>query len=236
MGQKVKMAPPTVPMVPTAPAAMAPAATAPAVATAAAATAAAAAMADELVYRIHNDVLPDEQRRAVNNFLHAGGWAFGWKSQDKTDSFAFWHRHFGGYRPGTAEHDAYDCEHELAAVPIILAFWRHLAEHLLPGHRLIRCYANGAAYGSDGTLHTDSTLPGTYTTIYYPHQRWHPDWGGETVFFNQGKTDIVASVYPHPNRMLMFDGTIPHVARGVSRTCPVLRVTLMFKTDTPDAG
>jgi SM-20-related protein len=67
--------------------------------------------------------------------------------------------------------------------------------------------------------------------VYYPHHSWHPDWGGDTVIFNQEKTDIIGCVYPRSNRMLIFDGTIPHVARGVSRICPVLRVTLMFKTD-----
>jgi SM-20-related protein len=29
---------------------------------------------------------------------------------------------------------------------------------------------------------------------------------------------------------VVFPGLIPHVARGVSRTCPMLRITLMFKT------
>jgi SM-20-related protein len=29
----------------------------------------------------------------------------------------------------------------------------------------------------------------------------------------------------------VFKGNIPHLARGVSRTCPVLRITLMFKTN-----
>jgi SM-20-related protein len=190
-----------------------------------------------LDYRIHDDVLADEQRRNVNNFLHYYGgnaaWQFGWKSQDNKDSFSYWHRHFGGYRPGNGE--AYDCESEVKPFPVIDAFWRLLASELLAGHRLIRCYANGHTYGSDGTTHTDSSLPGTYTCVYYPHKTWHPDWGGETVFFNQDKTDIAACVYPRPNRMVVFDGTIPHVARGVSRTCPVLRVTLMFKTDIRDA-
>jgi SM-20-related protein len=189
--------------------------------------------------RVYDDILPDEQRQAINNFLHqdggSAGWKFGWKSSHKTDNFAFWHRHFGGYqRPNNEE--PYNCEPELEPFPIIMAFWRLLASELLKGHRLIRCYANGQTYGSDGTVHTDSKLPGTYTCVYYPHQIWHPDWGGETIFFNHDKTDIAACVYPRPNRMVVFDGTIPHVARGVSRTCPVLRVTLMFKTDVPNAG
>jgi SM-20-related protein len=193
-----------------------------------------------LGYWTYDNVLPDEQRRDVNNFLHQGGeagWKFGWKSSDKTDSFSFWHRHFGGYRAGDGE--PYDCEPEIEPFPVIHALWRHLAGSggPLQSHRLIRCYANGHTYGSDGTTHTDSKLPGTYTCVYYPHQNWHPDWGGDTVIFNQEKTDIIGCVYPRSNRMLIFDGSIPHVARGVSRTCPVLRVTLMFKTDMwPNAG
>jgi SM-20-related protein len=184
--------------------------------------------------------LPDEQRRGVNNFLRRSGsaenWAFGWKSREKDDVFSFWHRHFAGYRSGEGEDDAYDCEPELVRFPIIHAFWKYLSVDALQGHRLVRCYANGHTYGSDGTVHTDTRSPNSYTSVFYPHERWNPDWGGETVFLNKAKDDAVAFVYPKPNRMVMFDGRIPHVARGVSRTCPMLRVTLMFKTDIPDAG
>ncbi|MDB5411241.1 MAG: hypothetical protein JWL84_6153 [Rhodospirillales bacterium] len=30
------------------------------------------------------------------------------------------------------------------------------------------------------------------------------------------------------------NGTIPHAARGVARTCPAMRMTLMFKTEVID--
>ena len=65
---------------------------------------------------------------------------------------------------------------------------------------------------------------------------WHPNYAGETVFFNDEGTDIIGTVYPRPNRMVLFSGSIPHVARGVSRVCPELRITLMFKTRGPAAG
>jgi len=110
-----------------------------------------------------------------------------------------------------------------------------LSAGLLRGHRLIRCYANGHTYGCDGAGHTDAKEPHNYTSVYYPHKFWRPDWAGETVFFNPDKTDIIGCVYPKPNRMVVFDGRIPHVARGVSRICPALRVTLMFKTDMANA-
>ena len=189
--------------------------------------------------RVNDTVLPEQRRREVHDFLIGGSgvpWRFGWKSRAKQDPFAFWHRHFAGFRDVAEENDAYDCEPELEAVPLILDVWRHLASQLLVGHRLIRCYANGLTYGSDGTLHSDSSLPNTYTTVYYPHEIWSPDWGGETMFFNPERNDVVACVYPKPNRLLTFDGRVWHVARGLSRICPVLRVTLMFKTDTKDAG
>jgi SM-20-related protein len=183
-----------------------------------------------------DNVLPDEERRRVNNLLFSGGgsagWTFGWKSHTQKDAFSFWHRHFAGYLKFEDEH--YDCEPELAKFPLLHTFWQLLAAKTLQGHRLVRCYANGQAYGSDGTLHVDAAAPNNYTCVYYPHREWHPDWAGETVFFNRDRTDVIATVYPRPNRLAVFDGTLPHVARGVSRTCPVLRVTLMFKTDTLD--
>jgi len=194
----------------------------------------------EGLIHLYDDMLSEPQRREVDAFLRSGGgdagWAFGWRSRGKRDPFAFWHRHFAGYTKAGGDAEAYDCAAELEAFPIIYGVWRQLADALPPGHRLIRCYANGHTYGSDGTLHTDTGLANTYTTVYYPHEEWEPNWGGETVFFDRARSDILASVFPRPNRAVIFDGRIPHVARGVSRTCPVLRVTLMFKTDVPDAG
>ena len=187
---------------------------------------------------VTDDAIPELGRVGVYDFLMSGAgepWRFGWRSRAKKDSFAFWHRHFAGFKDVSQENNAYDCESELEAVPIIHSMWRYLAAHSLAGYRLIRCYANGMTYGSDGTLHTDTTLLNTYTTIYYPHEKWDPDWGGETLFFNADKTDLVGCVYPKPNRLVTFDGRVWHVARGLSRTCPVLRVTLMFKTDRRDA-
>ena len=95
---------------------------------------------------------------------------------------------------------------------------------------LSRCYANGMPAGVEGALHLDSNVDTHLTTIYYPHLNWHPNFGGETVFFDRAGADIIASVYPRPNRIVMFSGTIPHVARPISRQGPDLRITLMFKT------
>lgn len=184
-----------------------------------------------------DDALPQALQQSIYAGLRNGGWTYGWKSNAATDAYAFWHWHFAGtVKPdhhktdGTAQ--PYDCAAELERQsPRVYTVWRHLQQHALAGHTLVRCYANAFPYGCDGTLHTDSLSATSFTSVYYPHDEWHPNWGGETVFFNDTSDEIVASIYPRPNRLVCFPGTIPHVARGLTRSCPAMRITLMFKTE-----
>jgi SM-20-related protein len=182
-----------------------------------------------------DNVLREDQRKAIYDFLRESGWKFGWESRPDA-SYPFWHKHFAGHvqsdHPASQRRDEpYDCADELRGNASALhALWDGLNTTVLKGHMLVRCHADGFAYGSVGSLQTDSASPNSFTTIYHPHDRWSPNWGGETVFFDQEEGDIVASVYPKPNRLVVFPGVIPHVARGVSRICPVLRITLFFKT------
>lgn len=189
-------------------------------------------------FECFDQILSEADQQRILSFLQQPNWEYGWKSQSKTDIYSFWHKHFAGYRKSASFNREAgpwpppDCAEELKRhAPLIHAFWTLLANTVLKGHRLVRCYANGLPFGAEGTIHTDSSSPDSYTALYYPHLEWHPNWGGETVFFDDGQTDIVASVFPKPNRLILFPGNKPHVARGVSRTCPALRITLMFKTE-----
>ncbi len=185
-----------------------------------------------------DDVLAPNERKLVNDFVNRPGWAWGWKSRRNVDTYSFWHKHYAGSKtsdhPGKGQEDnqQYDCADELRQrAPILFQFWQLLARKVLAGHTLVRCYANAHPYGSEGTLHTDSISPDSFTSIYYPHERWSPNWGGSTDFFNQEETDVIACAYPKPNRLITFPGTVPHVARGITRICPALRVTVMFKSE-----
>lgn len=181
------------------------------------------------------DDIDEAIRRNVYTEINKGRWQFNWKSKPATDQYSFFHQHYAGHV--TPDHDggqAYECEPELwEKHPVFAELWDELVRKVAPlqGNRLIRCYANGYPYGSDGTVHTDTVDSRGMTTIFYPHEKWSPDWGGETVFFSSDLSEIVQSVYPRPGRAVIFSGIIPHVARGVSRSCPVMRVTLMFKSE-----
>ena len=188
-----------------------------------------------------DDVLDAPMDKRVRDFVNHGGWKFGWKSDAKTDQYSFWHRHFAGsihpdHYVKEGKGTQYDCGEELKqTAPVLHEFWTRMRASALTGHVLMRCYANGHPFGSDGSVHTDSLSERSFTSIYYAHDKWHPNWGGETVFFNKNKTDIITSIYPKPNRLIIFRGLVPHLARGATRVCPVLRVTLMFKTELRDA-
>src|SRR3954469_13633083 len=98
---------------------------------------------------VKDDVLPETERHDLNRFLLEEGeigWKFGWRSRGNADQFAFWHRHFAGYITAGGDKEAYDCAAELKSVPLIEALWHKLSAKHLPGHRLIRCYANGHTY------------------------------------------------------------------------------------------
>lgn len=180
--------------------------------------------------KVIDGLLTEDRRQAIDDYVRKEKtWEPGWKSDRKNDVFWFWHKRYAGHNLSAP---TYDCADELKdSAPIIYDVWLSLADTVMKGHTLVRCYANGMTFGNDGSLHTDSKAENSFTSVYYPHAEWFPNWGGATEFFNADKTDIIQSVYPRPNRLCMFSGRLLHRANGVSRTCPVMRVTLMWKTE-----
>jgi SM-20-related protein len=181
---------------------------------------------------VYDDILPADGQRAVLDFLLSPGWDFGGYSSRAPGASRYWFKHFAGIKSEPEELDTnlYIEEALLSSAPILARVWSELKKEILKGHRLTRCYANAYPFGSEGNVHQDANLSAHFTSIYYPHLVWQPDYAGETVFFNEAEDEIIAAVYPRPNRLIVFPGTIPHCARAISRVCPLLRVTLMFKT------
>ena len=54
--------------------------------------------------------------------------------------------------------------------------------------------------------------------------------GGELVFYDDAKENVVKAVLPKSRRAVIFDGRIPHAARSPSIKCDQVRMTLAFKT------
>ena len=176
-----------------------------------------------------DNFLPQAEQAALWAFLCSPGWSFGAFSADA--GHRYFYKHYAGIKQSPHEYDdPAAVERELAEHPLVAQVWARLRAGALKGQRLGRCYANGMPPGAEGGVHLDSNVPEHYTAIYYPHPAWNADMAGETLFFNPARDEVVAAVYPKPNRLVIFPGTIPHVARPMSSRVNDLRITLMFKT------
>ena len=89
-------------------------------------------------------------------------------------------------------------------------------------------YASGYVFGTHHEIHSDYPKDWGYTVMFYLNKIWDISYGGETIFINN-IGDITNSVIPKPGRAVIFDGSIPHVAREVSRICVELRMVATFK-------
>jgi SM-20-related protein len=161
--------------------------------------------------------------------------SFGASSSRSPDAPSYYYKHFAGYSAnGIERRDPTLIADELReACRPIYNMWVGLERAFLSGHLLSRCYANVMPPGVGGGIHRDSQDPTHMTLIYYPNLRWAPGDGGETLFYNEAETTVVRTVEPVPNRLVVFSGSIPHMARALSAAALTDRITLMFKTFGP---
>ena len=181
----------------------------------------------------YDDIFPNDiWENLFDYFSNRAAFKYGWPSNRVVSELTHWHIDFinqGGHNQKNAEELLYR-RPEYAS---IASAWDYLKSTHLKGHALVRCYANAHTYGVEGYVHSDTLIEGNYTTLIYIVPEWKSEWAGETVFMND-VGEIVKSVLPKGNRGVIFDGQQLHAARAVSRICPGLRITLMFKTKAPE--
>ncbi|AJW98260.1 2OG-Fe(II) oxygenase [Burkholderia gladioli pv. gladioli] len=189
------------------------------------------------IVRQPRDLVPIRLQERIAQFTHGPIWQYGKRSSKAHDRYAFWCAHFAG---GNAA-SRVSCEPELAenrSATAIYELWNVLKAGPLAGHEPLRVYANAHTYGVEGYVHTDSDDAENYfSTIYYAHPVWHRNWGGETVFYSRTEANaIIDTVYPEPGMAVTFPGAIPHCAKGPTRDCIDLRVTVVIKTQRSHSG
>lgn len=181
--------------------------------------------------KVVDEFFPASTFDDITHLFHECTWKFGWGSNAIGEAYVHWNRHFAGGGKSSLS----CCEEELFgdiyARPIAEA-WKNIRDKLLPsGHKLVRCYANSHTFGLDGTIHRDNPDDiEALTTIVYSHRLWPTSWGGETMFYSDDGSDVIASVFPKPGRIAVFQGSVPHSAKSPSRVCKGLRISLVFKS------
>jgi Rps23 Pro-64 3,4-dihydroxylase Tpa1-like proline 4-hydroxylase len=92
-----------------------------------------------------------------------------------------------------------------------------------------RAYVNNSVYGDMYYVHRDCSAPRKHVTaLYYANMEWQPDWGGETIFYNdENEAEVVVS--PKPGRIVVARGAILHRGTVPTRACHEERYTIAYK-------
>tara|TARA_A100001388_G_C28714961_1_gene473281 strand:+ start:136 stop:690 length:555 start_codon:yes stop_codon:yes gene_type:complete len=79
--------------------------------------------------------------------------------------------------------------------------------------------------------HDDSGNGAKWSFLYYANMKWDLEWGGDTLFLNDDRQTINNVVQCKPNRVVIFDATIPHLIRPSTNIAPQFRfsVNMTFK-------
>lgn len=108
---------------------------------------------------------------------------------------------------------------------------REAIKTCFPGERFVayRFYSNMRLFADSAYPHRDVTPPQKHITILlYANKEWDPDWGGETLFYDD-EGECVMGAVPKPGRLVLFRGAIIHRAGLVNRECYEPRYTVALK-------
>lgn len=161
------------------------------------------------------------------------GWRYG-KTNSGNTLTRYWHHEVGRGE----KHNLDDVSETVGMHPLraFSVYQDWLRSKLVPSDtKILRYYLNAHTYGTDGWPHTDTERTGELTSVLYLVPAWKPEWGGETVVFNNSG-DIETSVLPRPNRLLVFPSDRLHSPRPLSRAFTGLRIVLVVKMGPANAA
>lgn len=75
-------------------------------------------------------------------------------------------------------------------------------------------------------VHTDNK---GITIVYYANPSWEIDWGGHTLFMDDQMQEAEFTCLCKAGRLVIFDGSIPHMIMTPSNICPTYRTTFAIQ-------
>jgi hypothetical protein len=87
---------------------------------------------------------------------------------------------------------------------------------------------NHVTYGERNSVHQDNV---PITLMYYANLEWDVSWGGHTFFLNEPVDEIYHTVTYKPGRIVVFDGTIPHMIMSTNTLAEAPRLSFVIQYD-----
>jgi hypothetical protein len=181
--------------------------------------------------KVYDDFLPSSDNDAVQLFFKDLEWKYGYKSLQMPvqPSIPHWSKYFfisDNPQVGTPIDEV---NFESKCLQSLYDQIKPLVKQDGHSTSLLRCYANAHTIGIDSRIHVDDKRDNTTTALFYPMQQWSIDWGGQTIFWHKSTREVIKSIIPKSNRLIVFDSTLWHGASPLTSYCTDLRMTLMFK-------
>ena len=129
-----------------------------------------------------------------------------------------------------------DIPAERIAIDPFLRGLRQTVERLFPTEQFSdqRAYVNCSMYGDSYYVHRDCDAHKRHVTaLYYANLEWQPDWGGETIYYNDDE-DAELVISPRPGRLVIARGALLHRGNVPTRSCHEERYTLAYKLNALD--
>ena len=99
---------------------------------------------------------------------------------------------------------------------------------------MVRNMLAGNTFGQDGDIHDDWLHEGeSLTGVLYLNRRWNDNWGGETLVYGPDGSVEISKF--EAGKLIVFDGSNPHIGKGPQRGCGELRCILAMQAVKQDA-
>jgi hypothetical protein len=100
----------------------------------------------------------------------------------------------------------------------------------LKTHIIKKIYINCFAPSENPYFHQDSLSPSAVTALYYPHDFYDENEGGETQIL--ASDDLIVGIKPRPNRVLIFKSNLVHRATAF-RTKHRFTIAIKYESEVP---
>jgi hypothetical protein len=177
---------------------------------------------------VQDDFLPAEAYESLKRLVSNEPIARWSRFNTEAAPVGYWTRNFTPWETDNLVDVSFVLE-ETTGLDALHLVWKILREVYLSGSVLVRCCLNGYTCGSHGYFSAESGAGDGHTALLYINDIWEPDWGGETTLLDE-RNEIVYSVLPKGNRLVLFPTKLRLAGKNISRRCTVLCQTLMFHT------
>ena len=158
--------------------------------------------------QVYDNFFENDHCSEIYNFCINSYFKIGWVDSDEPQ-----------HKPYPNLHSAYSKE-DLDKIKILEPI---LKKFKISKDQYSKCVVNLTKPLDVNFIHVHSN---TSVVLYYANLTWNPEWGGETIFYKKDKKTIdLANPYV-PNRLVFFDGKIPHTIKAQNIIGPSYRFTI----------